>query len=517
MDHLRSTEGNASGEHLATLGLVALVGLGGFTAFGGAAESALVGNGNGTVDTGSAVALSAAAGTASEPDAEWSSTPTSTDQAGTAPPTANPASRIERFLARDSGARNLGPAAVGTITAGGSIVTGGSGGAGPRDQMEAPRWIEHVGFLNGMIGLFNAAYPGFSDDENAPWAARPGADLGAFELSDSLREHVERFGDRLGRMSDMDVATTRGEVADMLRRELAKPEAEQNPQALEFLEGVDAVLATEQSIRQNQDDLMDQLGESADALGVDGSALETRLREFRGEPAERNPDLADLSLEDIANEREEIAARIAALDAVEGRYTDEHKAEAFALAARQQALMAEQLARGMEAIDPAAALSQENLDRMDRNGGELSFPLEEFVYSDTYHMRENHPIHHDRRMHWGMDMSRTAEQKAAGILPPVGAALAGEVIGAGYEGGAGNTVTIRHDNGMQTRYLHLSEMHVQPGQRVTEGQTIGIMGSTGGSTGPHLHFELKTDASGSPVDPAPFFGLDSSDVGTTIR
>ncbi|MFB1081542.1 peptidoglycan DD-metalloendopeptidase family protein [Jeotgalibacillus sp. JSM ZJ347] len=66
----------------------------------------------------------------------------------------------------------------------------------------------------------------------------------------------------------------------------------------------------------------------------------------------------------------------------------------------------------------------------------------------------------------------------------------GVVVSAGFEGDYGNKVVIDHNNGMRTIYAHLSEIHVQPGQTVAKGETIGLMGTTGFSTGIHLHFEV---------------------------
>jgi LysM repeat protein len=77
---------------------------------------------------------------------------------------------------------------------------------------------------------------------------------------------------------------------------------------------------------------------------------------------------------------------------------------------------------------------------------------------------------------------------------PILAAAAGEIIVArqgGWNGGYGNYIVISHDNGTQTVYGHLSHVLVSDGQRVVQGQVIGLSGNTGNSTGPHLHFEVR--------------------------
>ena len=88
---------------------------------------------------------------------------------------------------------------------------------------------------------------------------------------------------------------------------------------------------------------------------------------------------------------------------------------------------------------------------------------------------------------------------------PVEAAAAGVVVTAGRQGGYGNLVEIRHPNGMNTRYGHLSAILVNVGDKVDVGATIGKIGSTGRSTGPHLHYEVRVD--GKPVDPTRYVNI----------
>ena len=76
---------------------------------------------------------------------------------------------------------------------------------------------------------------------------------------------------------------------------------------------------------------------------------------------------------------------------------------------------------------------------------------------------------------------------------PVKVAASGTVIWTGYKGSLGNLVVVQHSNGVQTYYGHCSKIYVSSGQTVSQGQTISAVGSTGNSTGPHLHFEIRVN------------------------
>jgi murein DD-endopeptidase MepM/ murein hydrolase activator NlpD len=106
-----------------------------------------------------------------------------------------------------------------------------------------------------------------------------------------------------------------------------------------------------------------------------------------------------------------------------------------------------------------------------------------------------HPIFGTRRMHTGLDIGGTAGE-------PIYAAKAGTVIFAGWRGGYGNAVVIDHGGGFSTLYAHQSQTGVSVGQEVALGDVVGYVGSTGWSTGPHLHYELRLN--GSPIDPLPY-------------
>ncbi|MCE5286475.1 MAG: peptidoglycan DD-metalloendopeptidase family protein [Pelosinus sp.] len=106
-----------------------------------------------------------------------------------------------------------------------------------------------------------------------------------------------------------------------------------------------------------------------------------------------------------------------------------------------------------------------------------------------------HPIFGTYIGHTGIDI-------AADYNDPVRAADGGIVISAGWYGGYGNAVIIDHGNGMTTLYGHNTSLAVSEGQRVSKGQVISYAGSTGNSTGPHVHFEVRQN--GTPVNPLNF-------------
>jgi len=106
-----------------------------------------------------------------------------------------------------------------------------------------------------------------------------------------------------------------------------------------------------------------------------------------------------------------------------------------------------------------------------------------------------HPIYGTVRLHTGMDL-------AAPLGTPIKAAADGVVVSAGANGGYGLAVVLDHGGALATLYGHMSRLDVRPGEVVRRGDRIGIVGSTGASTGPHVHFEARV--AGTPVDPTPY-------------
>jgi murein DD-endopeptidase MepM/ murein hydrolase activator NlpD len=127
----------------------------------------------------------------------------------------------------------------------------------------------------------------------------------------------------------------------------------------------------------------------------------------------------------------------------------------------------------------------------------LRWPVEQAGLSSPFGMRV-HPLDGRRRMHQGIDL-------AASPGKIVAAAAAGWVVRTGWAGGHGLLVEVRHAGDITTRYSHLSAVLCAAGDAVDAGHPLGLVGKTGITTGPHLHFEVWRG--GEPSDPLPWLGL----------
>jgi len=121
-------------------------------------------------------------------------------------------------------------------------------------------------------------------------------------------------------------------------------------------------------------------------------------------------------------------------------------------------------------------------------------PVEDVSLSSNFGSRSD-PFNGKRRLHQGIDIPGP-------IGTPIYATADGVVRRAQWANGYGNLVEISHGNGLETRYGHLSKLIAQPNERVRRGQLIGLMGSTGRSTGSHLHYEVRI--AGNAVNPIPY-------------
>ncbi|SDB37948.1 murein hydrolase activator EnvC [Butyrivibrio sp. INlla16] len=170
-----------------------------------------------------------------------------------------------------------------------------------------------------------------------------------------------------------------------------------------------------------------------------------------------------------------LSANIQDKEAAIAEYEKQIAEENATIAALEKAVEAEK-----------AELAAQNARKYD--GGMFTFPCPSYTrISDDYGMRM-HPTLGIQKMHNGIDL---AAASGSAIL----AAYDGKVVAAAYNSTMGNYVMISHGSGLYTIYMHASSLSVSTGAEVTKGQRIGSVGSTGRSTGPHLHFGVRLNGS----------------------
>jgi murein DD-endopeptidase MepM/ murein hydrolase activator NlpD len=135
-----------------------------------------------------------------------------------------------------------------------------------------------------------------------------------------------------------------------------------------------------------------------------------------------------------------------------------------------------------------------SLDQNQLSDQGWSLPVDGTI-SSPFGSRPNKPV-------YGVGDYHNATDIAASCGQPVFAATGGKVIDAGYQGSYGNWILIDHGNGIKTGYAHNSELLVEEGQLVVAGEVIALVGTTGASSGCHVHFETRIDD--TPVDAEPF-------------
>ncbi|MGI9952197.1 peptidoglycan DD-metalloendopeptidase family protein [Moorellaceae bacterium AZ2] len=222
-------------------------------------------------------------------------------------------------------------------------------------------------------------------------------------------------------------------------------------------------------------------------------------------------------VEEIKAERERIAAKKAALEAERDgvaklkRQADGERALLASRQAEKRQLLArveEEKKRVAQALDELEALSRQIAAKIraiqeqnrrqlgPRGTSQLLWPLRGYTSISSPFGWRIHPLLKTQRFHSGIDVP-------APIGTEVLAAEDGQVISTGYLGAYGNHIIIDHGGGFSTMYAHLSAILVREGQEVKRGQVIGRVGSTGWSTGPHLHFE--TQLRGEPTNPLQYY------------
>ena len=150
------------------------------------------------------------------------------------------------------------------------------------------------------------------------------------------------------------------------------------------------------------------------------------------------------------------------------------------------------------ALEASVAADKRALESQRKySGGAFVWPAPSYSYISSEFGYRVHPIYGRTIFHSGLDM-------AAPSGSPILAAADGVVVAATYESSMGNYVMINHGDGLYTIYMHASALYVSAGQEVSAGEQIAAVGSTGNSTGPHLHFSVRLN--GSYVSPWNYLG-----------
>ncbi len=206
--------------------------------------------------------------------------------------------------------------------------------------------------------------------------------------------------------------------------------------------------------------------------------------------------IVELNREIQASKKAELDANKAALSAVISELELDEEAYRAALDeadAAEEALRAE--IRALTA-SPSTSTSQSTPAPVRDGGGRFCWPTPSTTYITSPFGTRFHPVQKRNKTHTGIDIG-------AGHGASIVAAEGGTVLRAGWNSGYGNYVVIDHGGGVQTLYGHCSALTVKTGQSVSRGQQIALVGSTGVSTGPHLHFEVLIN--GSYTDPMSYF------------
>ena len=260
---------------------------------------------------------------------------------------------------------------------------------------------------------------------------------------------------------------------------------------LDRLNMIEEIAAADQRRLEELNDAATAVRQAKDDLAAEKTALETSKRELEESSVE---------LEESQKESDKLLKELIAVEA-------EYK-KLLSVAEKQKVEAASTVDQLEYAYDAAKQREyREWLASQPSGGGAGSntvdgvvwlMPINYTYFSSPFGYRI-HPIYGDRRFHYGVDLS--APQGT-----PIYASRGGVVTTTAYEaGGAGYWVSINHLDGFSTRYLHMTHYIVSPGQYVAAGQVIGYCGSTGGSTGPHLHFGVYYN--GTAVNPAKYINI----------
>ncbi len=218
--------------------------------------------------------------------------------------------------------------------------------------------------------------------------------------------------------------------------------------------------------------LLEELKQKAQALAA--------KKNFLGEHSNKLGEI----ITDIAKKASEIAKKKTAQEQIADRLKTQRAF--YEQAETQLAIESQQLERQIVDLES----SRRGSGDMAVGSGSMSMPIRAPISSPFGY--RGHPIFGGRRFHSGVDL-------AGANHTPIKASDSGCVLKTGWYGGYGKVVIVSHGHGKSTLYAHMAQTAVSPGQNVKKGEVLGYEGSTGFSTGPHVHFEVRID--GKPRNP----------------
>ncbi|MCH8275703.1 MAG: peptidoglycan DD-metalloendopeptidase family protein [Armatimonadetes bacterium] len=284
------------------------------------------------------------------------------------------------------------------------------------------------------------------------------------------REDQARLGDELEELS-----LQLGEKKERVGRRLRALYMQGDPSPLSIFIGADSL-----------EDVADRAFIMQKIADADRQMVED-LKQARSEVNDRKW-LADRFVERIAALRVQQVSQTRELS--RHRQTKRAQLRGLESEKRQLEVVLDELEKASRAVEAELRKYHSKPSNVPVWRGNLTQPVSGRI-SSGYGMRR-HPFKGGRRMHTGIDI-------AAASGTPIKASGDGRVVSASYRNGYGNTVIIDHGGGVTTLYAHCSKLYVKAGQSVKQGEKIAAVGSTGLSTGPHVHWEVRIN--GKPVNP----------------
>ncbi|MBE7048808.1 MAG: hypothetical protein E7393_05510 [Ruminococcaceae bacterium] len=282
------------------------------------------------------------------------------------------------------------------------------------------------------------------------------------EFEKKIAENEEAFCARLRAMDEsntsdyIDLLLNSQSISDFVSRMETVREITEHDQGI-----INEMITLKQGVEDSRNELVAHRNEQQEARGL----VQTKQNELNAKIAEKQSYIKSLE-KDIE------------------KYDSLYQA-----AAAQE----ESLKRSIASSSSKGTVS--NGQRIVYSGGVFCWPAPSYTYVSSEFGYRIHPVYGTRKYHSGMDL-------AAPGGSPILAAANGTVKFAGWNGGYGYCVIIDHGGGIQTLYGHSSKLLVSAGQSVTRGQKIALVGTTGTSTGNHLHFEVLNN--GVATDPRPY-------------